>query len=1029
MTGGGGLTLASATSHGKCRWVGRAGILSTRPHLPQWIRYLAVTVSFFGLQLVWACEMARASPFLLSLGVSKSMMSVVFLAGPLSGLIVQPLVGVLSDGCKSRLGRRRPFIIGGCILTSLSVMTLGWSKEIAALFANEGTKLHNHLAIACAVISVYVIDFSVNVIQAMDRSLLVDVVAPAQQHTANAWAGRMFGFGAVFGYWVGGIDLVWWTRGMLGDDQLNVLTFFTAFFLCATHAITCSCVEERILISREDDNGKEAGGPMHAIGEIWTTIKTLPRPIRQVFHVQFTGWIGWFPILFFSTTWVAEIYVKSLAGAAPGAELATATDVVREAATRAGTRAMLWHSVVSLVVSIVVPPLVRSDDDSQSSTPHPTSSSRRRAALGGRNDKDEPRWLVLAKRFLPSIPFQWLTLPLLWAVSNAVFSVLLIAGTWTAKGVGSASFVVAAAGFCWAVTNWAPFAILGELILSMDSNSSSDSAALEHLHSRNSSTIRLHDDSSRQHLNTSSDEAEAMLAGSSSYDSQLPPYSGAAALSSAASSKQSLATSPMAHHRADPPAPLELSPKAYRNETVSNNNNGSLDAAFAARSRSETIQTESSFGSPTTARSAYFDAASSVEGDARSVASTQSGGDGTPDYAGSAGSHTPRLGHAELGESPLRPPPADPVTPPPRKVRRNRESVASTASDHSSIAYPPNHGVVGIDLFETAARENGLGSPPHGPGQWYGSDPYAYHSGSTVHLPHGAGLSPPRFVPPSRSRSGTPRGGGRSDSPGRNDERNGAHVLQIRHSSSFERARSGPERYSLDGSDKDGSEQGDDDDLVVHNGRGLGRHGSNSFDDPYGSRGHHSGTTPRIVVAGEDDDSLHEWDGAEATNSHGGDQTGVILGCHNIFLVLPQFLVTGLASIIFAIFAPQHSVLGHPAAVPPAASDPSASGSGATLASIEEYATDDLDKRSRLVLRGLAAFGRAFVEHKRQEVEDDPDALTPGGAAGWDALGMIFRIGGVSAAVSAWICYKMWRERVLADRRAKAAARGYRIGG
>ncbi|KWU47353.1 hypothetical protein RHOSPDRAFT_6124, partial [Rhodotorula sp. JG-1b] len=989
-----GLTLASATSHGKCRWVGRAGILSTRPHLPQWSRYLAVTVSFFGLQLVWACEMARASPFLLSLGVSKSMMSVVFLAGPLSGLIVQPLVGVLSDGCKSRLGRRRPFIIGGCVLTSLSVMTLGWSKEFAALFANEGTKLaslgssrtawHNHLAIACAVISVYVIDFSVNVIQAMDRSLLVDVVAPAQQHTANAWAGRMFGFGAVFGYWVGGIDLVWWTRGMLGDDQLNVLTFFTAFFLCATHAITCSCVEERILISREDDDGKEAGGPLHAIGEIWTTIKTLPRPIRQVFHVQFTGWIGWFPILFFSTTWVAEIYVKSLAGAAPGAELATATDVVREAATRAGTRAMLWHSVVSLVVSIVVPPLVSSDDNSPASMPHPTPSARRRAAFGGRN-KDAPRWLVIAKRFLPSIPFQWLTLPLLWAVSNAVFSLLLIGGTWTAKSVWSASFVVAAAGFCWAVTNWAPFAILGELILSMDSNSSSDSAALEHLHSRNSSAIRLHDDSSRQHLN-SSDGAETSLtgSGSSSYDPQLPPYSG----------------------------------------TVSNNNNDSLDTAFAARSRSETIQTESSFGSPTTARSAYFDAASSVEGDARSVASVPSR-EGTPDYAGSAGSRTPRLGHAELGESPLRPPPTDPVTPP-RKLRRNRESVASTASDHSSIAYPPNHGVVGIDLFETAARGNGLGSPPHGPGQWYGTDPYAYHSGSTVHLPHGTGLSPPRFVPASRSRSGTPRGGGRSDSPGRN-ERNGAHVLQIRHSNSFERARSGPERYSLDGSDKDGSEQGDDD-LVVHDGRGLGRHGSHSFDDPYGSRGHHSGTTPRIVVAGEDDDSLHEWDGAEATNSHGGDQTGVILGCHNIFLVLPQFLVTGLASIIFAIFAPQHSVLGHPAAVPPAASDPSASGSEATLASIEEYATDDLDKRGRLVLRGLAAFGRAFVEHKRQEVKDDPDALTPGGAAGWDALGMIFRIGGVSAAVSAWICYKMWRERVLADRRAKAAARGYRIG-
>lgn len=103
-------------------------------------------------------------------------MSVVFLAGPLSGLIVQPLVGVLSDGCKSSLGRRRPFIIGGCVLTSLSVLMLGWSKEIAGVFAKDGTSLvssgvdrfslrcalttlfsqHNHLAIACAVVSVYV---------------------------------------------------------------------------------------------------------------------------------------------------------------------------------------------------------------------------------------------------------------------------------------------------------------------------------------------------------------------------------------------------------------------------------------------------------------------------------------------------------------------------------------------------------------------------------------------------------------------------------------------------------------------------------------------------------------------------------------------------------------------------------------------------------------------------------------------------------------------------------------------------------
>lgn len=81
---------------------------------------------------------SAASPYLLSLGLSKSMMSIVFVAGPLSGLIVQPVVGVLSDGCKSRLGRRRPYMIGGCIVSSLAVLLLGWAAEVAAVFATTG---------------------------------------------------------------------------------------------------------------------------------------------------------------------------------------------------------------------------------------------------------------------------------------------------------------------------------------------------------------------------------------------------------------------------------------------------------------------------------------------------------------------------------------------------------------------------------------------------------------------------------------------------------------------------------------------------------------------------------------------------------------------------------------------------------------------------------------------------------------------------------------------------------------------------
>lgn len=168
-------------------------------------------------------------------------------------------------------------------------------ERCAAWTPNDGSRyplrLHHvglHRAAYSLKLTRLLSDFSVNIVQAMDRSLLVDVIPPAQQEQANAWASRMFGFGAVFGYWVGGIDLVYLTRGWLGSEQLKVLTFFTAFFLCACHAVTIVCVKERVLISREEDGIYDEGSSAtwRALGEIWVTFRTLPRPIQQVLNVQ-----------------------------------------------------------------------------------------------------------------------------------------------------------------------------------------------------------------------------------------------------------------------------------------------------------------------------------------------------------------------------------------------------------------------------------------------------------------------------------------------------------------------------------------------------------------------------------------------------------------------------------------------------------------------------------------------------------------------------------------------------------------------
>lgn len=148
-------------------------VLAEDPEDGQWqetksLAYMVLlTISIGGLQLAWAVELSNGTPYLLSLGMSKSLMALVWIAGPLSGALVQPYVGILSDNCKSRWGKRTPFMVAGSIATVVSLMALAWVREMVGgllgLFgvdrASEGTKV---AIIVVAVFFVYVLDFSIN---------------------------------------------------------------------------------------------------------------------------------------------------------------------------------------------------------------------------------------------------------------------------------------------------------------------------------------------------------------------------------------------------------------------------------------------------------------------------------------------------------------------------------------------------------------------------------------------------------------------------------------------------------------------------------------------------------------------------------------------------------------------------------------------------------------------------------------------------------------------------------------------------
>lgn len=101
------------------------------------------------------------TPYLLSLGMTKGQTSLVWIAGPLSGLLTQPIIGAIADQSRSQWGRRRPIIAVASVIVTLSLLMLGFTKEIVGYFVAdvETAKLP---IIVVTVIALYATDFSIN---------------------------------------------------------------------------------------------------------------------------------------------------------------------------------------------------------------------------------------------------------------------------------------------------------------------------------------------------------------------------------------------------------------------------------------------------------------------------------------------------------------------------------------------------------------------------------------------------------------------------------------------------------------------------------------------------------------------------------------------------------------------------------------------------------------------------------------------------------------------------------------------------
>ncbi len=102
---------------------------SRKPHL-SFLQILAMNVGFFGIQFSFGLQQSNMSPIYKYLGASDANLPYLWLAGPITGLFVQPLVGAFSDRTISRWGRRRPYFLVGAVICSICLFAMPYSPAL-----------------------------------------------------------------------------------------------------------------------------------------------------------------------------------------------------------------------------------------------------------------------------------------------------------------------------------------------------------------------------------------------------------------------------------------------------------------------------------------------------------------------------------------------------------------------------------------------------------------------------------------------------------------------------------------------------------------------------------------------------------------------------------------------------------------------------------------------------------------------------------------------------------------------------------
>ncbi|XP_057220639.1 membrane-associated transporter protein isoform X2 [Malurus melanocephalus] len=198
-------------------------------------RLLMHSMAMFGREFCYAVEAAFVTPVLLSVGLPKSLYSLVWLISPILGFVLQPVVGSASDHCTCRWGRRRPFILGLGIIMLLGMALYLNGDVMISAFVKEREKRRTW-AIVITMLGVVLFDFAADFIDGPIKAYLFDVCSHQDKEIGLHYHALFTGLGGALGYLTGAMD---WGQTILGyslASEFQVIFLFAAlvFIVCLT---------------------------------------------------------------------------------------------------------------------------------------------------------------------------------------------------------------------------------------------------------------------------------------------------------------------------------------------------------------------------------------------------------------------------------------------------------------------------------------------------------------------------------------------------------------------------------------------------------------------------------------------------------------------------------------------------------------------------------------------------------------------------------------------------------------------------